>query len=255
MYKPLPKILSYLRPFGNKTLWKYMSLDKFIYMIENKVIFLPRADINPIYFEGRFLNYDKDRLLGRFEKDGMACPKEKAELAINVFQNHKRCTYFDSWQINDYECHAMWKIFGKDNNSVALKTDIKRLKKVYNNKKESDVLLTKVEYYKPTDGIKLYNNILLFIRKPISFSYEKEIRGIIQHKYQYESENHQYPSNEIIPINDFHSFISEIILSPTSCECLLNEINRSLHKNGIKDIKISNSIYHKNNTAGYVPLL
>ena len=114
MYKPLNNRLSHLRPYGNKIIWKYMSKDNFIYMIKNKTIYLPRADKNPIYFEGRFIDKDIKALKNLYKKEGIPHPIKNAEKAIDVFQEHKKYTYFDSWHLNDYECFAMWRIFGKN---------------------------------------------------------------------------------------------------------------------------------------------
>jgi hypothetical protein len=90
----------------------------------------------------------------------------------------------------------MWKIFGKINNSIAIKTQVKYLKKIYDNKVESDCYLAKVEYFKPDDNIAFYNKLLLFMRKPVFFDYEKEIRGIIQWDSSYDYEKKIYPKNE-----------------------------------------------------------
>jgi hypothetical protein len=137
----------------------------------------------------------------------------------------------------------MWKIYGKNKNAIAIKSKIHNLIKVYDNKKESDCIIAKIEYYRPTERIKTYNNKLLFLRKPISFCYEREIRGLIQFPY---FSNSKYPKNQEIPIVTFSDLIDEIVLSPYSSKNFSDQMHKILLKSRLEKIAVNNSIYKTN---------
>lgn len=243
MYKPLDNYLEKYEPEGNLVIWKYMPFDYFIYFLENQTLYLPRADHNPLYFEGQLIDEDIKQLINFFVKDNSPNPESSAKTAIKYFEKHKGCTYIDSWHCNDNESFAMWKIFGKSNNAIALKSKVNKLKNVYDST-EPDCFLPKVHYYERKETIDFYNRLFMFIRKPIFFDYEKEIRGIVQ--YPIES-NKKYQDNVNISIINFNEFIDEIVISPYSSEWLLKIIKNLLLSKKLNDNCVTHSSYRLKN--------
>jgi len=252
MYEPLPESLNEYIPNDKDIIWKYMSLDNFIYLLEYNCLYLPRADSNPIYFEGHFFKSDIYYLTNAYRKDGgFEKPIDAAKEVFKHLEKYKSCTYLDCWHKNSDENFAMWKIYGKTDNSIAIKTSVKKLKNIYNNKEKSDCYLAEVLYYNFDDyNISKLTNIdlLPFIRKPDFFYYEEEIRGIIQWGGM---PGVEYPLFETIPFTkrsehfELSDFVDEIVICPYSSDWLLKLIEKLLREKGIKKIKISNSKYRK----------
>jgi len=93
-------------PPDNTTIWRYMSFTKFVDLIATKKLYFHRLDQNEDSWEG-FLpeNYDiKDKLYIRYNR------------------------YINCWSINNYESAAMWKVYGPPGESVAIKTNVGKLK-------------------------------------------------------------------------------------------------------------------------------
>jgi hypothetical protein len=243
MYKPLDNFLKQYECESNLVIWKYMPLDYFIYLLETQTLYLPRADNNPVYFEGQLIDEDTKKLADSYEKNNSKSPLKEAKDSIAYFEKLKSCTYIDSWHYNDNECFAMWKIFGKSNNAVALKSKVDKLREVYNSA-VPDCSLSKVYYYKATETIDIFNRLLMFIRKPIFFDYEKEIRGIVQYPFEF---NKTYQKSVHISIENFNEFIDEIVVSPYSSEWLLKIIKNLLQSKKLNDKCVNDSSYRIKN--------
>lgn len=243
MYRELDPEIAHLKPDDDTVIWKYMSFDKFSFLISQKELFFVRTDSNPIYLEGQFDTSDYENLVDNFAKDkAIEKPAENADKAIKIFEKHKSCTYIDCWHNNKNESFVMWKLFGgKNRNSIAIKSTVRKIKKVYDNKTESDCRIAAVEYYERNKPITLFNSHYMFMRKPLIFDYEKEIRGIIQWRSPYDFENYVPPKSENIKLESFE-FIDKIILSPHSEEWFYQVVYDFLELHNVKT-KLNESKY------------
>lgn len=165
-------------PNDNTIIWRYIDFTKFIDLLENESLFFCRSDKFQDPYEGffRLKDYEKTRnLLGN--------------------QNLVKKFYFiNCWHRNDNQSDAMWRIFLKTNNGIAIKSSVARFKKALN-KSPEDIFLSEV-YYRdfekvtfkdlmseeqnqwPVSGSNIRGATLnQFSYKRISFEHEKEIRA------------------------------------------------------------------------------
>ncbi|MFN3640687.1 MAG: DUF2971 domain-containing protein, partial [Flavobacterium sp.] len=114
--------------------------------------------------------------------------------------------------INEYESFAMWQIFTKNNEGLAIQSTLGKLKKALENEKKIEQFIGEVNYidYKK-EYIPFEDTFFPFLFKRKSFQYEREIRIISD-----------VTDNEII-INDglkidvdINSMIEKIYIHPKS---------------------------------------
>ena len=159
-------------------LWRYIELEKFTSLMENSELFFCRADYFRKYdsFEGTFPKLQYDYLLKRIGQ----------EATRNLFEITSKDTFLNCWHLNDNENLAMWKLYSKNDKSIALQTDIQSFKDSFENS-DRTIFAGKIQYidyekdyYYGRRGYNytLGNGFTAYIHKRIIFDYEKEYRAI-----------------------------------------------------------------------------
>ncbi|MCT4544664.1 MAG: DUF2971 domain-containing protein [Vallitalea sp.] len=156
----------------NQKIWRYIDFTKLISLIESSKLFLARADSmvdDP--FEGSYplLNIIKRK------KDGL--PDKLLYELEQVNTKFKEYVYFNCWHANDYESAAMWNLYLKSNEGVAIQTKLKHLKNSLKNHNEHMIHIRDIKYIDYSKDEFNDNDVLeAFIHKRKSFEHEKEIR-------------------------------------------------------------------------------
>ena len=91
----------------------------------------------------------------------------------------RRFTLISCWHINAYESAAMWRLYSRDHNGVAIKTDFVSLSESFRG--DEDIFIGKVNYvdYDQT-FIREDNTMAPFLYKRKSFEHEREVRAMMQ---------------------------------------------------------------------------
>lgn len=129
-------------------------------------------------------------------------------------------TIINCWHLNEYESAAMWKLYLKSNEGIAVRSTFNRLKVSFEAEKQ-DIFIGKVRYIDyEKDWLPEGNLLYPFVHKRKSFAYEQELRAIIQ-EFRYK-ENGDFdwsktPFDEGIYVQvDLETLIDKIYLAPTS---------------------------------------
>ena len=86
-------------------------------------------------------------------------------------------TYISCWHANEYESAAMWDLYAKTNEAVAIETSYDKLRNVLPER----VFLGCVRYIDyNTDWLPEGNSFYPFMHKRKSFEHEREVRALIQ---------------------------------------------------------------------------
>lgn len=253
---------------GNRVIWRYMSLEKFIDLLLNRSIFFSNANKMEDRFEMEIplfsLEEKKKYYLGR----GMDSKKVISVLDKEVLlaKKFKENTYVNCWSRNDAESYALWKIYlGGSPNGVAIKSTVSKLIQCLQNvdsREMNELDFSKIDSSKSViealsqeleiDTIKIgevkYQNQIdlkdldkstLAVTKKAFYDYEKEIRVFATSKNQYlnpSTEEYQLgiTAGFAIPI-DLEKLIDSIVLSPYSTlwfkenlKKLINHLNPNL---------------------------
>ena len=126
--------------------------------------------------------------------------------------------------MNQYESAAMWNIYSKTSESIAIQSSFKRLKDSFNSNSKK-IYIGKVNYADyNTEWIPEGNLLYPFLYKRKSFEHEKEIRAIYLELPPAEKEiiylNQEAPHVGICVDIDIIELIETICLSPSGAMVL-----------------------------------
>lgn len=163
---------------GNVKIWRYMDFTKFVSMLDKRALFFARADKLPDPFEG---SYSKANIEIR--------PKLYKDIPeFDIFQKSvqgfskdvRKHVIINSWHMNDCESAAMWRLYLKSDEGVAIQSTFKRLTRSFDNHLTDNIYIGKVKYidYK-TEWLPEGNLFYPFLHKRRSFKHESELRAII----------------------------------------------------------------------------
>jgi len=154
-----------------------MDFTKFVSMLESSSLFFARADCLGDPFEGSY-SRGNERLRPILYKD---IPSEAlsrmASEGAEFTRFLRKWTFVSCWHMNEGESAAMWKLYAKTNEAVALKTSFFRLV----NELDDKTYVGKVEYIDfDHDWLPEGNTFYPYVHKRRSFAHEREVRAVIQ---------------------------------------------------------------------------
>ena len=148
--------------------------------------------------------------------------------------------------MNDYESAAMWKLYLKTDEGVAIQSTFKRLTESFFDYAEHDVHIGTVKYidYEAEwlpEGYSFYP----FLHKRKSFEHERELRAIIQ-KYPTKGNEIDY-TQEIFDIGayinvDLYTLIEKIFVSPTAPKWFNDVVKSIINKYDLDKEVIQSSL-------------
>lgn len=157
-------------------LWRYMDFTKFVAMLVTKSLYLTRVDkLGELgdRFEGSFPSAPEKGFRGFFgETDTMRYNTERNK-------DGRRFYYVNCWHGNDSESDAMWKIYVKGNQGIAVRSTFKQLRDSLQ-KSSQKIWVGKVDYLDKFIWKSLPSEptLLACVAKRKSFEHEREIRLI-----------------------------------------------------------------------------
>jgi hypothetical protein len=162
---------------STSTLQRYMNLPKFVYLLQESALFLPKMSVFEDHLEGGltardYFSHSNDAaridiginalwpVANETIEDGNA-RRSKAESSLQDLKNKTfetpfgpykcddaesiflRCRewiYVNCWHKSPHECSAMWSLYGADNNSVCVFTTEDKLREQIESKNDQDVI-------------------------------------------------------------------------------------------------------------------
>ncbi len=190
-------------PNPDTIVWKYLDLSKFLDLLLCRQLFMARSDKFEDPYEGTFSEPTFEELKKISEdKPGF----------LNAYKKHRENVVVSSWHINEYESYAMWQIFTKNNEGLAIQSTVKRLQEALVPETKYEQHIGEVQYidYKK-EYIPFDNDFFPFLFKRKSFQYEREVRIIS------DLSKSGRTINEGIKIDvDINSLIERIYIHPKS---------------------------------------
>ena len=188
---------------NNTIVWKYLDLSKFLDMLLSQQLFMSRSDKFEDQYEGTF----SEPTFEEIKKIAANNPK-----FLDYYTSHREKVVISSWHINEYESFAMWQIFTKNNEGLAIQSTIGRLKEALRPENRIEQYIGNVNYidYKK-EYIPFDDTFFPFLFKRKSFQYEREVRIISDVSAQ------NISVNEGLKINvDLNQLIEKIYIHPKS---------------------------------------
>lgn len=184
--------------FSNEQiLWKYYSLEHFLWLIRNKALYFGRAD-----------GYEDKREILTTDLHAKLFYYNNIEALQRDVERDKPHTFLNCWTMSEHESYLMWKAYSNINNGVVIKTNANRLMASYSG--DASITIGKVEYIdEHTQSAQPFgqelNWLYLVFSKLWFYSDEKELRLYFDDRVQ--------QLQHTIPV-DLNILIDEIRLSP-----------------------------------------
>ena len=200
----------------NLKMWRYISLPKFLSLLETSSLYFTRADKFSDPFEGTIPKTNEDSLSKYFTE--FENSTEMQEQLLNLFRLNRKITLINCWYLSEYESDAMWQLYST--NGIAIQTNVEKFINTISASNEK-ILLGKVKYLDyDNEGFLYLNALSNFLYKRISFEHEKEIRAVIWNTGEAQSEDEEIIT-EVIEHGrnvriDINELIENIYVSPTA---------------------------------------
>jgi hypothetical protein len=160
-------------------LWRYMTFEKFCWLIETSQLYHARLDKFDDPFEGAVTHaYARLRDTGAIEPYFSLKEFEPKIIRLLRFHNYAAC-----WHASEHESDAQWRLYASGGAGIALVSTMERMRNSVEFSPHPSGILGQVEYvdFETHDMARRPSGT--FIRpghlKRKSFEHEKEVRGII----------------------------------------------------------------------------
>lgn len=219
----------------NIKIWRYMDFTKFVYLLEKQSLFFTRSDKFEDPLEGTLNDFTIQQF--REEYFRVVTGEEHIkEIAFQGILDSKKkfieWTTINCWHLNNYESDAMWKLYLKSNEGIAIQSTFNRLSRSFD-KTDMSVFIGKVRYEDYENyTIPINNMFFSFLTKSKSFEHEREIRAIHnviptkENAIDYNAQPFKFGVD--IPV-DLETLIENVYLAPNSPEWI-NELVKSVLK-------------------------
>lgn len=159
-----------------------MDFTKFVALLETKSLYFTRCDKFEDAFEG---SYPKMNVAVR-EAFPFGLTREQWDKLIQENEENKerartapRYTAINCWHLNEHESAAMWRLYLKSNEGIAIQSSFERLRDCFC-EVEEPVHIGKVTYIDyEEESIRSWDPLAPFVFKRKSFEHEREVRAVI----------------------------------------------------------------------------
>jgi hypothetical protein len=253
-------------------LWRYMSLDKFIDLVESKTLFFtplawysktdpfegyaPHAVMEAMASVSRRF---RDQHIEAIEKLAKILPehaapqirqlRENAESHVPtmkaLFKNISTCMMVNCWYRSPHESEGMWGLYSRG--GVAIRTSVGALKSAFADSEQSPVIhVGAVKYIdfadtslKPSDCL-TEDDQLMGMLKRIAYAHENEVRMYITREREPGSLALQEPAPTKVSVN-VDKLLEAVVISPFAAETIERGVRAVCKWSGVSENIVSKS--------------
>ncbi len=209
--------------------WRYMDFTKFVDMLDSRGLFFPRlSDLRKIDpYEGSYIPFTSHE-----KKD-----EQSKKLLREIDKALPNDTFVSCWYLSDVESAALWKLFRKSNEGIAIRSDIGRLvNSIEFHNSEHTIYMGSVVYghdkvaARKTTHPKTFTGDDAVFTKRQCFEHEKELRLVM---YVNDMKVPVLSDGRSVKLKvDLDVLISEIIVSPEAPPWMEDLVRRVTRKYG-----------------------
>jgi hypothetical protein len=225
-------------PPDDTVLWRYLSLARFMSLLEHKTLWFSRMDQFEDPLEGTFTDAELEQMASL--SDDSALPilgfsraarsvKGETQSFLRIIETIRMTHFVSCWREGPHDSMAMWDIYGQGDGKVAIKSDAGRLKDTFATY-DGSIYVGRVEYV-PWDVANWPRNALLHcFRKDRSYEHEAEVRAVISGL-----KNLKIPMGALrIELTvDPASLITEVVVGPREQKETVKLVKTILHRCGL----------------------
>lgn len=158
-------------------IWRFMDFTKFVSMLQNSGLYFVRASHFDDPFEGSFPEAYGAVREAQLRELGLA--EERVNWLLSNQSSFRRWNrhwmLVNSWHMNDLESAAMWHLYSKSDDAVAIHSRYSVLRECL----PPDIYISTVQYIDyATEEIPDSNVFYPYLHKRRSYSHERELRAI-----------------------------------------------------------------------------
>lgn len=231
----------------NSKIWRYMDFAKFVSLLDSSALYFPRFDMlkknDP--FEGDYTRWNlhvENKNIENMTEENRFAVELKASIRKEIrraSREYSKEIFVSCWHINQFESAAMWKLYLKSNDGIAIQSTYGKLRTLIDKYDKFPVYSGKVKYidYEKV-GLPYFSHHFLypFMHKRVSFSYENELRVLICTSEPWGRIDRNSHPNDVglrVPI-DLNELIDRIFVAPGTQEWLADLIRAVLQKYGVE---------------------
>ena len=159
----------------SEKVWRYMSFSRFIWLLQNRQLWLSRLDLLGDVWEGALAGQQLEHVIARHPPPPLSLSAVKTETAWErserISTHWRRTTFVSCWSASKHESHALWRIYCGPLEGVAIQTTWGKLRK-----SASDLSLHRIDYGVPGSKRQTPTRLDLVTKKRPMFEYENEVR-------------------------------------------------------------------------------
>jgi hypothetical protein len=163
-----------------ETIWRYMNFTKFVDLLSTQTLFFCRADRFDDPFEGSLSRLEQARQLSDLAQyDDSIKAREQAD---PYYKRVRRHTYINCWHLSEYESEALWSLYIRAGEGVAIKSSRQSVHAALEKQTEVEGIWSwPIEYIDfANDSSPMWGGHRAFRFKRRSFEHEKELRFLHQ---------------------------------------------------------------------------
>ncbi len=248
MHKELGLVVE-LRYFGStpvegEKIWRYMDFTNFVSLLDKQALFFAMVCKFNDPQEGFYpeanvqLKFDSTSF-----QDPLSCEdfiEKERRWSLEESKQFREWVAINCWHINDFESAAMWKLYLKSNQGIAIQSTYAGLKKGFRSatNRSADIVYIDVVNYinydnEPITGPK-WSIFETFLHKRKSYEHERELRAMILRPHNTKD---NFPNSKTLkPYGGTYvsvcleELIEKIYISPTAPEWLENLVTSVMNK-------------------------
>jgi hypothetical protein len=218
-------------PPDDTKLWRYTDLSQFLWLLSRHSLYFAHLSKFDDHWEGAIPAGSIEGLI-RAYTSGAQKHALSGEIPDSATLNPNALKYFkwflkslqanygvSCWHLNDVESVAMWKLYVRGNDGVAIQTTVGRLKACLSHDPRN-IFISRVNYLDhetlPMEELISPHALIPIVTKRRSFLHESEVRVILDRRRAKEGEEEelrQKLSGEAISV-DISKLIERIVASP-----------------------------------------
>jgi hypothetical protein len=213
-----------------------MDFTKYLALLESNALYFARADQFDDPFEGASTKANLTARPAWYSGPEWGTEKAQEALAMlpKMYEASRRWTYVNCWHANEVESAAMWRLYARSNEAIAVRSTFAKLAA----QMPDNTYVGVVQYIDyETEFIPESNSFYRFMRKRKSFAHEREVRAVRQAPITVGEEMKALQPNPalgiIVPVS-LPDLITHVHVAPTAPPWFGELVEKSTRRFGLE---------------------
>ena len=223
-------------PPADAVLWRYMDFTKFVSVLDKRALFFPAADKLEDPFEGSFSKANETLRPIYFNANLPSFTEESLTKFAQYLKEARRFKLISCWHENSHESEAMWRLYAREKDGIAIKTDFDSFKKSFTC--SETIYIGRVSYVDYNSHFIPERNLFSpYLYKRKSFTHEHEVRAISSRSDPQDEVYKKLRDEDLTGVYyevDLLLMIREVIVAPFAQDWFLELVNSVVDRYGLK---------------------